>query len=78
MADSSDEEEGQNEYDMNDKFLVADEDEDEEEGDEDATEAEKKRKRRKKRREAELDLDEDDYEVIVGTITSIGWHACLL
>jgi transcription elongation factor SPT6 len=66
LADSSDEEEGQNEYDMNDKFLVDDEDEDEEEGEDEGTEEEKKRRRRKKRRESVL--DEEDYELIVRSI----------
>lgn len=66
LQDSSEEEEeGQNEYDMNDRFLVADEDEDDEDGEE-GTEEEKKRRRRRKRKEAQL--DEEDYELIVGIL----------
>ena len=60
---SEEEEEGQNEYDLNDKFLVGDEDEDEEDEEEEVSEEEKKRRRRKRRKEAQL--DEEDYELIV-------------
>lgn len=70
LQDSSDEDEGEgNEYDVTDKFLVADDDE-AEDNDGDGAEgdaAAKRRKKRRRRREAEEELDEEDYELIVST-----------
>ena len=69
LQDSSDEEEGEgNEYDVTDKFLVADGDADEDE-DAEADGAEgtaKRKKKRRRRRESDEELDEEDYELIVG------------
>jgi hypothetical protein len=74
LQDSSEEEEeGQDEYDLDDKFLVGDEDEEDEDGEEEGTEEEKKRRRRKKRKEAQL--DEEDYELIVRPSTILSCYA---
>ena len=69
LQDSSDEEEGEgNEYDVTDKFLVADDDaEDAGEGEAEGAEGSAKRKKkRRRRRESDEELDEEDYELIVG------------
>ncbi len=74
LQDSSDEDEGEgNEYDVTDKFLVADDDE-AEDNDEEGVEgdaAAKRRKKRRRRREAEEELDEEDYELIVSASTHV-------
>ena len=58
---SEEEEEGDNEYDLTDKFLA--DDGEEEEGN--ASEGEKERRRRhKRRRERSPELDEEDYELL--------------
>ncbi len=70
LADSSEEEEdGGNDYDLEDKFLVADEDasEEGEGGEGEGGEAGAKRRRKRKRRREEQLLDEEDYELIVRT-----------
>ena len=78
LQDSSDEEEGEgNEYDVTDKFLVADDDE-AEDNDEDGAEgdaATKRRKKRRRRREAEEELDEEDYELIVSTSAHVACYS---
>ena len=62
-VDSSDEEEGGNEYDMTDKF-IAPEDE-EEAGDESESDEEGgRRKKRKRRRREEEELDEEDFALL--------------
>ncbi len=69
LQDSSEEEEGEgNEYDVTDKFLVADDDaEDGGEGEAEGAEGSAKRKKkRRRRRESDEELDEEDYELIVG------------
>ena len=71
LQDSSDEDEGAgNEYDVTDRFLVADDAaEDDEDGEEEGGDgATKRRKKRRRRREEEEELDEEDYELIVGSL----------
>ena len=76
LQDSSEEEEeGEgNEYDVTDKFLVADDDaEDGGDGVAEGTEGSAKRKKkRRRRRESDEELDEEDYELIVGPLSHSG------
>ena len=62
-VDSSDEEEGGNEYDMTDKF-IAPEDEDEAGDESESDEEGGRRKKRKRRRREEEELDEEDFALL--------------